>query len=839
MALSLLPTVALATEGSVTGITEGVTVTGNNANVTATTVLQWYPKDESIGRPVDGWWIGLKITSPTAMDQETARKVQYTSNGSNAKSFWDAQDSDKNNNENISRYIGVWGLVTEEYLSWNKPFSYNWTFDWDGDKTFEQTVTLTINPSQVILKKDGTQVYPIDSKIHEAKIGNIGYTTLADAIAAATVGQTVTLLKDVTVNSKIEIPTDKTVTLDLNNNKITNGGSLGSSYLLDNKGKLTIKNGTIEDTRKNEAGTITTIENLGTLVIDTMVISRGAGIAVKNDEAGVGHGGVLTVKDSTITASDGANEGQAIQNWGEVTITSGTFNGAVNAWSASDWNPGKTVINGGTFNGAVQSLQWAYGGSWPNGVATTIINSGEFKKTIAVCYQTGGPQPTTGTAKPEGATAGVITVKGGTFSSDPSDYVADSYIAQRNGREGSYTYTVIAKSGLTSGVYMSDPSGFTAANYYVTKNGDEGPWTVYYSAPYIPPTNTTETVKNEDGSTTTTTTDKTTGTVTETTKNTDGSTTTVETKKDGTVTETNKAADGTTGTVVTDKNGNVTEAKASVSTTAAKEAAKTGEAVTLPVEVPAAKTTGDAPAVEITVSKSAGSVKVEIPVEKVTPGTVAVLVKADGTEELVKTSIPVETGVVLKLQGNATVKILDNSKTFNDVWSSDWYGDAVTFVSSHELIRGNGDGTFTPNASMTYGMLNQTLSNLENHSDAAVTDSFTNLTTGTRYGDKPEYTINSEDKINREQMVVTMWERKGCPESTGGVSSLERFVDADKVSNYATNAMSWAVETGLIAGTDNNTLAPQGEATKAQASTVIKRLCINTLQSPSSMIFAD
>ena len=160
-------------------------------------------------------------------------------------------------------------------------------------------------------------------------------------------------------------------------------------------------------------------------------------------------------------------------------------------------------------------------------------------------------------------------------------------------------------------------------------------------------------------------------TTTKTEKNPDGSTTVVETKKDGTVTETNKSADGTTGTIVTDQHGDVTDVSASVSNKAAKEAAETGEAVTLPVEVPAAMTTEDAPAVEVTVPKSAGAVKVEIPVEKVTPGTVAVIVHADGTEEIVTTSIPTENGVVLTLDGSATVKIVDNAKGFEDVHSVD------------------------------------------------------------------------------------------------------------------------------------------------------------------------
>ena len=77
-----------------------------------------------------------------------------------------------------------------------------------------------------------------------------------------------------------------------------------------------------------------------------------------------------------------------------------------------------------------------------------------------------------------------ISVTGGTFSSDPTAYVAGGYIAKKNSET---EYAVIAKSGLTSGVYMSNPTGATAANHYVTKNND-GTWTVFYVAPYVAPT---------------------------------------------------------------------------------------------------------------------------------------------------------------------------------------------------------------------------------------------------------------------------------------------------------------------------------------------------------------
>ena len=329
---------------------------------------------------------------------------------------------------------------------------------------------------------------------------------------------------------------------------------------------------------------------------------------------------------------------------------------------------------------------------------------------------------------------------------------------------------------------------------------------------------TTTTEKNEDGSTTTTVTDKTTGTVTETTKNTDGSTTVVETKKDGTVTETSKSADGTTGTVVTDKNGDVTEVKSSMSSAAVTEAAETGDAVTLPVEVPAAKTTGDAPAVEVTVPKSTGEVKVEIPVEKVTPGTVAVIVHADGTEEIVSTSISTETGVVLTLDGSATVKIVDNAKTFVDIHPvNHWAKNAVDFVVARGMFAGTSETTFSPNSYMTRAMLMTVLARLDGVDTSGGSVWYEKgmewaKANGVSDGSNPDA------PITREQLATMLWRYAGSPESS---HSLDGYTDADEISGYALEAMRWANENGIINGYGNGLLGVKDNATRAQVAQML------------------
>lgn len=295
----------------------------------------------------------------------------------------------------------------------------------------------------------------------------------------------------------------------------------------------------------------------------------------------------------------------------------------------------------------------------------------------------GGTQTLTATVAPSDATNQAVTWS----SSDPTIASVDE--------NGAVT---AQKAGIAAITVTTVDGGKTAVCTVTVQNPSSGGSSGGGSSSS---SGTTTTEKNPDGSTTTTVTDKTTGTVTETTKNTDGSTTVVETKKDGTVTETNKTADGTTGTVVTDKNGDVTEVKSSVSSTAAKEAAKTGEAVTLPVEVPAVKTTGDAPAVDVTVPQSAGSVKVEIPVETVTPGTVAVIVNADGTEKIISTSVVTDNGVALTLDGNATVKVIDNSKNFIDVSKNNVFYGEISSMSAREIMIGKTEDTFDLHSSVT------------------------------------------------------------------------------------------------------------------------------------------
>ena len=305
------------------------------------------------------------------------------------------------------------------------------------------------------------------------------------------------------------------------------------------------------------------------------------------------------------------------------------------------------------------------------------------------------------------------------------------------------------------------------------------------------------------------------GTKVETATKPDGTTVKTETKKDGgTVTET-KAADGSTGTVKTDKNGQTT-AETKVSEKAVEDAKKNGEAVKAPVEVEATRDSNTAPVVKVELPRSSGDTKVEIPVSNVKPGTVAVLVHPDGTEEILKNSVPTEDGIRLTVDGNATVKIVDNSKDFIDT-RDHWAKDAIDFVSARGLVSGMNDSTYAPDNATTRAQL-WTILARQNDADLSGGGSWYEKAQtwakakGISDGTAPEGTIN------RAQMVTMLYRAAGSPEVEGASA----FTDVSADSYYA-KAAAWAAKNGITAGVGNGQFEPNGTCTRGQIATFLYR----------------
>lgn len=233
-----------------------------------------------------------------------------------------------------------------------------------------------------------------------------------------------------------------------------------------------------------------------------------------------------------------------------------------------------------------------------------------------------------------------------------------------------------------------------------------------------------------------------------------------------------------------------------------------------------------------------GGLTLTVPAKEASPGTVAVLVHDDGTRETLRKSVVENGEMSIPLSGSATVEIVDNSKDFTDVPAENWASDAVAFASARELFNGTSETTFSPDQSMSRGMLATVLYNLEGRPDQDTASGFGDVSSGDWYADGIAWAAENgivngygdgqfgpNDDITREQFAVMLWKYAGSPKARN--DQILAFTDADQVSGYAADALCWAIENGVLNGYPDGRLAPGGTATRAEAAQMLKNFMEN------------
>ena len=623
-----------------------------------------------------------------------------------------------------------------------------------------------------IVNKNANEVLVEVSKGHWMKpkantvamIGATEYSTLLAAITAAKNGETVKLLKDVTVTNPIEVT--KSMTLDLNGHVLTaatasdrseskdkknsaiwvtaenvnltingmtagSGMKMGDTHNTDWKTKVwgfvDLRDGSAGSTVTINGGSYTgstcasdnnhytalfTVGSESKLVLNNVsaetdervvkasgcgevVVSGGTynitginaflGAAFETKTASftdmkltAKYGGCVQVgsnatlenceiKVTDIRTGDGTylNCAVAVQYGGTATVKSGIYTAP---YAAYVYSSGGTInIENGTFTGVVRA------DATTGKTATINIKNGSFNGEI---QKGGGPGSET------------ISITGGTFSFDPSTKVKNNgtdYIVKRAGSEGAYTYTVLAKSGLTSGVYLTNPSGALASNYYVSSTAN-GVWTVSYSAP----------------------------------------------SSGGGSSSSSRRYDVSAPSV---KHGDVT---------VSPKSASKGDTVT------------------ITVKPDSGYELDTLTVKDASGSKIKVKDKGDG-----KFTFTMPASKVTVSAEFAEIETLD----FADVPTDAYYYEAVKWAAKKGITGGIGNGLFGPNQPCT-----------------------------------------------RAQIVTFLWRAAGSPEP----KAMSSFSDVSADSYYA-KAVAWAVENGITTGTGDGKFSPDATCTRAQSVTFLFR----------------
>lgn len=353
------------------------------------------------------------------------------------------------------------------------------------------------------------------------------------------------------------------------------------------------------------------------------------------------------------------------------------------------------------------------------------------------------------------------------------------------------------------------------------------------------PDGTKTTVDTAKDETVTTTVEKPDGSKTETKEEPNGTVTTTKTDKDGNKRETMEKSDGTTTTTydnvngtysvtVADADGN-TKSEVTLTEEAILKAAEEKESISLPM--PELSLTDDkekAPVVTVSLPENT-EVAVEIPVEDVTAGTVAVLVDENGTETIIKTTVSTENGILVKLADGDTIKVVENSKEFDDVPEGYWGYEAVQFVSSRELFAGTGDAVFSPDAPMTRAMVWTVLARLDG----------INTTGKIWYAAGQQWAMengisdgtNPNTEVTREQMAAMLYRYALLKEyDTAEKADLVGYADAASISDYAVEAMAWANAKEVVNGVTTTTLEPQMDAARVQVAQMLKSFCENVVK---------
>lgn len=175
---------------------------------------------------------------------------------------------------------------------------------------------------------------------------------------------------------------------------------------------------------------------------------------------------------------------------------------------------------------------------------------------------------------------------------------------------------------------------------------------------------------------------------------------------------------------------------------------------------------------------------------------------------------------------------------YTDVSEDDWFAEAVSFAYENGLMHGTGNAKFEPNLELTRSMFVTILYQLSGET-TTVSPDFVDIPSDAWYANAAAWAAEAgitsgigggkfapDEPITREQVVVMLYHyaKKAGIAGQAPDDALGLFPDRNDVSDYAEEAMRWAVSCGVIKGSDGK-LCPKATATRAQIAAIIQNFC--------------
>lgn len=188
---------------------------------------------------------------------------------------------------------------------------------------------------------------------------------------------------------------------------------------------------------------------------------------------------------------------------------------------------------------------------------------------------------------------------------------------------------------------------------------------------------------------------------------------------------------------------------------------------------------------------------------------------------------------------------MDSGLPFTDVPANNFYLDYVKFVYKHGMMQGDGSNyIFNGNGNVTRAQLVLILYRLSGSPAISSNTKFKDVPANAWYSQavawasankivdgRPGNVFDPGTAVTRQEFATILYRYNNFRGlGTGNKSNLSQFTDRGYVQSYALEAMQWAVGNGIISGTTNTTLSPNGTAIRFQAAAMLTRYCQNFLK---------